>query len=160
MLKVFERTFIAFLLMVLCMSEAAAKETPIQVRSSDGKVDFLLTDKALSALDSISFNATLPATNGEVRHVSGPLIRDIIKASGAPMNDLVLKAFDGYEVSLPAADYQNIDVILAYKIDGKRFSLRERGPAWVVYPNEDYPELKSELHSSRSVWQMREIIVE
>lgn len=160
MLKVLKSGILVFLLIATCMSAAAAEQRPIKISTSDGSINFLLTSDVLSTLENTSFNTTLPATDEAVRHVSGPLIRDVIKASGAPMGDLILKAFDGYEVVLPASDYKNIDVILAYKIDGKRFSLRERGPAWVVYPNEAYPELKGELYASRSVWQMSEIIVE
>jgi hypothetical protein len=51
-------------------------------------------------------------------------------------------------------------VLFALQRDGRPFSVRERGPVWVVYPWSQHPELDDRLHRQRSIWQLTEIVVE
>jgi hypothetical protein len=36
-------------------------------------------------------------------------------------------------------------------------SVRERGPLWVVYPREHFPELQAPEYNDRWAWQLRSL---
>jgi hypothetical protein len=57
------------------------------------------------------------------------------------------------------ADFAKYPVLLAYSMDGKALTARDKGPLWIVYPRDDYPEIKDPLLDSRWVWQLKEIDV-
>ena len=50
-------------------------------------------------------------------------------------------ALDGYAPELDLADLEKYPVILAIKKDGKYLGVGDRGPTWIIYPRNDYPEL-------------------
>jgi len=52
-------------------------------------------------------------------------------------------------------------VILAIKKNGEYIKIREKGPIWMIYPMDDYPELKKDLLTQyKLIWHVRTIIVE
>ena len=81
----------------------------------------------------------------------GPLLRDVLAAAGANGETIVVKAIDGYAPEIPLNELETYPVILALKVDGKFLGLGDRGPAWVIYPRDDFPEL-SDQDDSKFVW--------
>jgi hypothetical protein len=61
---------------------------------------------------------------------------------------------------MPISDAADYPVILAIKENGQYMSVRERGPLWVVYPQDAFPEVGRREFLSRWVWQLAEIAVE
>jgi hypothetical protein len=49
--------------------------------------------------------------------------------------------------------------IVASKIDGAPFSLREKGPLWVVFPYDQDPRYRTEAIYALSIWQLTEVHV-
>ena len=45
-------------------------------------------------------------------------------------------------------------------MNGDRLRVRDKGPLWIVYPRDDYAELRSKDVDYKMVWQLRELIVE
>ncbi|MEM9278952.1 MAG: hypothetical protein AAGA76_10280 [Pseudomonadota bacterium] len=88
----------------------------------------------------------------------GPLLSDVLKAAGATGETLIVRALDGYAPELPMADTEKYPVILALKVDGEYLGLGDRGPSWVIYPRDDYPELAKE-DDSKFVWSVYHIEV-
>jgi hypothetical protein len=64
-------------------------------------------------------------------------------------------ALDDYRINIPIADYQKYDVLLAFKLDGKNLSIRDRGPARIIYPIEQHSELSDKKYASRYIWQIK-----
>ena len=102
----------------------------------------------------------LPSSDGAVVTVSGPYLRDLLNEAHLSGAQVTVRALDNYEMAVPAEDYTKYDVILATEINGVKISVRQKGPAWVVYPTVDHPETQSDVYQSRSVWQVKEIVVE
>jgi len=71
----------------------------------------------------------------------GPLLRDVLKAAGVTGGVVQPVALDGYAAEIPYADLERWPVILALKSDGRWLPLGGAGPAWVIYPRDDFPEL-------------------
>jgi len=100
-----------------------------------------------------------PWTDGII-NFEGVLLRDMMEHLKATGNTLKATAINDYSVDIPVEDIQNHDVIIAYKMNGKFMSIRDKGPLWVIYPWSDTPSLRSELYHSRSIWQLIEISIE
>lgn len=137
----------------------ALAETLFVVLSGDGQKEFVVTKAVIDTLETKSFEAVLPSTDEPFYRVRGPLLRDIVAASGFKGNFVTVRALDGYEMDIPGDDYMKNDVILAIESNGKRLTRRDRGPAWIAYPSVEFPEFQDDLHLARSVWQVKDIIV-
>ncbi|WP_420546897.1 molybdopterin-dependent oxidoreductase [Curvivirga sp.] len=113
----------------------------------------------LDALPQKTLTVETPWTEGNVSF-SGPLLRDFLDMVGASGNVIQAKALNDYIVVIPMEDVQEFDVILATSLDGKRLSVRDKGPVWVIYPWNDDEDLRVETYYARSIWQLKSMIVE
>lgn len=89
----------------------------------------------------------------------GPRLKDLLEAVGAKGKTLRIVALNDYAVEIPVEDAERFGPILSYEIDGKRLSVRDKGPLFLVYPFDSQPELKNDLYYGRSIWQISTIIV-
>jgi len=87
------------------------------------------------------------------------LLRDLMEYLKATGNTLQATAINDYAIDIPIEDFQEHDVIIAYKMNGKVMSIRDKGPLWIIYPWSDTPSLRSELYHSRSIWQLIKISI-
>ncbi len=102
---------------------------------------------------------TTPWTEG-TPVFEGVFIKDLLAHLGAEGSRLKITALNDYSASMPMSDLDKYDVILAMKQDGKPLRIRDKGPIFVVYPFDEFPELNSEIIHNRSVWQVTSITVE
>jgi hypothetical protein len=63
-------------------------------------------------------------------------------------------AINDYSVEIPLSDAVKGGPIIAYSIDGKEMSLRDKGPLWVIYPYDSNSDFRSEVVYLRSIWQL------
>jgi hypothetical protein len=89
----------------------------------------------------------------------GVLGSRLMAALNADGSVLRCKALNDYSVDIPLAELREHPVLFALQRDGRPFSVRERGPVWVVYPWSQQPELDDRLHRQRSIWQLTEMVV-
>lgn len=89
----------------------------------------------------------------------GVLLRDLMKYVKADGQTATFTALNDYRSDITLADIDKYDVILAYKRDGEKLSVREKGPFFVVFPFTDVPELAVESRYAQSVWQVNRITV-
>lgn len=112
----------------------------------------------LEALPGRSATMETPWTQGQIEF-SGPFLREVLKAAGAKGSRLSVKALNDYAAEVPFEDADQLDTILANKIDGKAMSVRDKGPLMLVYPFDKDAGLYNEKYFGRSVWQIKEIEV-
>lgn len=89
----------------------------------------------------------------------GPLLKDVLAKVGATGTLVRVYALDGYSAEIPMADIEKYPVVLAIKRDGHYLGIGDRGPAWVVFPRDDHPDLQKQ-DDSRWVWAAYYIAVE
>lgn len=89
----------------------------------------------------------------------GPLLADVLAKAGATGNVVRVQALDGYAAEISMEEVQKYPIILAIKRDGQFLGIGDRGPAWVVFPRDDYLELKAR-DDSKWVWAVYYIHVE
>ncbi len=109
--------------------------------------------QALAALGLHKIRTTTAWTDGVVEF-EGPLLCDLLDLVGARGTTLFASALNDYTVQIPVADCRRYPVLLALRWNGRELRVRDKGPIWIVYPRDDYPELRSEVVNSRWIWQL------
>jgi hypothetical protein len=98
-------------------------------------------------------------TGWQVAHTfEGPLLRDVLAAAGVSGGVVQPVALDGYAADIPHADVERWPVILALKMDGRWLPLGGAGPAWVIYPRDDFADL-AQSDDAKWVWGVSHIRV-
>lgn len=116
-------------------------------------------DRALLEQSGIQTLATRSEWTDGVQTFSGPLARAILDTTGAAGTTLVAVALNDYQVNIPLSDVYDYPVILATTVEGKLLTRRDKGPLWIIYPRDDYPELANPETNTKWVWQLKELIV-
>jgi len=135
------------------------------ILSVDGKID---TEKypdgasfdrdALFALGPEKLETETHFTKG-LQRFEGVRLSALLDAVGADGTILTASGLDGYSVDIPIGDATRFDVFLALKWNGAVMKVRNKGPAWIVYPISHFPEVNTEIFSARSVWQLKTLTV-
>lgn len=112
----------------------------------------------LESLPQISFTTSTVWTKGE-RAFSGPSLKSVMDAVGASGTSMTTFAVNDYKIDIPITSLTETAPIIATRIDGHEFGVRDNGPLWVVYPYDSSAEYQSELIYSRSIWQLVRIVV-
>jgi hypothetical protein len=129
----------------------------IRVKNSPGAA--LFDAALLDALPQHSFVSATPWLKNPATF-TGPLLKDVLKALKAQGTHLKALALNDYKIDIPLDDAFKFDVILARKVDGRVLTVREKGPIFVMYPFERFPELKTDIYYSRCIWQLKSLSVE
>jgi hypothetical protein len=91
---------------------------------------------------------------------NGVLGSKILDAVGAQGEVIAARAINDYEVKIPVSDLRRYPVLFALKQNGRYMRVRDKGPIWIIYPWDTFPELDTEEITNRSIWQLSEIIIE
>ncbi|MBP0445471.1 molybdopterin-dependent oxidoreductase [Roseomonas sp. SSH11] len=100
---------------------------------------------------------TSTAWTDGVLDFEGVLLRELLARVGATGTTIQAMALDDYEARIPRSDAERHDVLLALRVNGADLTPDNKGPAWIVYPRDSVPALRSPLYDHRSVWQIREL---
>ena len=114
----------------------------------------------IAAIGKTEIDTTILSLGGGSHHVTGILGRSLLQYVDAKGTRLHVVALDGYSIEIPIEDLQKYDVVVATEIDGKTLSVRDKGPAWIIYPVSANKELADLVYEARSVWQILSIDVE
>jgi hypothetical protein len=128
----------------------------ITITNADGQAVF--DREMLEAFDPAAFTTTTIWTEGLHTFVGVPLV-DLLATVGAEGSLLRASAINDYTVEIPLGDAVEGGPIVAYLMDDRPMSVREKGPLWVIYPFDDVPEYQNETIYSRSIWQLDRIEV-
>lgn len=90
-----------------------------------------------------------------ITEFSGPLARDLVASVGGDVSSTIfLTAINEYQISVPASDFFDYDVVLATRMNGEVLSRRDKGPIWLMYPISDHSELQDSSVNSKLIWQL------
>lgn len=159
---------------ILCMGVASVDALEMPKRQDTGAVILTVNDKSrpshapvilhvdaalLDGLPQKSFTTKTPWFKDSVKF-SGPLLKDVLQALKVSGTRLNATALNDYQVDIPVADAMKYGAILARRMDGRVLTVRDKGPLWLMYPFDTYPELKNLTTYSRCIWQLQTITVE
>jgi hypothetical protein len=128
----------------------------IDVTNGDGVAR--LDRELLLGMGTAELTTSTPFTEG-VSTFMGVLASRLLDRLGATGSELRTKALNDYAVTIPVAEIREYSVLLALDRDEQPLSVRERGPLWVIYPWQEYPELDDRVHRQRAIWQLTRIDV-
>ena len=148
---------------------AAGKSLPKPAGSAILTVNgnIAMRNTAEAAVFDASMIRSLPA---QTLHTHTPWYKEAVTFKGTPLQDLLdavgargqslrIIALNDYAVEIPIEDARRFRPLLAYEINGKRLSVRDKGPLFLIYPFDERPELRNELYYGRSIWQISTITV-
>jgi hypothetical protein len=110
----------------------------------------------LKTLGFAEFSTSTPWTR-DVATFKGVRLKEILAALDVRSGTIKAIALNDYAAELPVQDAFEHGVLLALTMNGKRLSVRDKGPLWILYPFDDNPSLKCEVVYSRSVWQLKRL---
>lgn len=90
----------------------------------------------------------------------GVLMRELLKRIGANGTSITAVALNDYKVTLPISDFEKYPIILAYKMDGQVLKVRDKGPLWIIYPQDEFSELRDKSVHQKWIWQIKEFEVD
>lgn len=94
----------------------------------------------------------------ESHKFTGVLFDDLLAAVGARgIATVRATALNDYRVDIPREDLTDHRAMLAYLLDDKPMSVREKGPLVIIYPFDDEPELRTPVRYSRAIWQLKSL---
>jgi len=132
---------------------ATAEETVLTLVNAMTGTEITLTEAELMALPHATIETENEFVDGMTRF-TGPLGRDLVALLGGGGSTVVLTAVNDYAVEVPVEDFNTYDVVFAVSADEVRFSRRDKGPVWVVYPMSDNRELQDPVYNARLIWQL------
>lgn len=110
----------------------------------------LYTAAELAALPHAAIETAYPPGSEPARW-TGPRLSDLLAEAGAPGAGARLSAVDGYEVAVTADAIAAHEPILALARDGQALGIGGYGPAILIWPAGDDPDLAA-LIESQSPW--------
>lgn len=122
----------------------------------DGKAQFDLD--MLSLIEPSEIKTSTIWTDG-VHSFTGVPLNSLLDLLGVTEGTLKMTAINDYMVEMPVSDAVEGGPILAYAMDGKPMSVRDKGPLWVIYPFDSDKTYQSETYYSRAIWQLNRIEV-
>lgn len=117
-------------------------------------LDFAL----LLALGPHKLATTTPWTDG-TPVFRGVLIRDILAFLGASGEAVRATAHNDSRIEIPISDFLDYPVLLAYEMNGQRLSIRDKGPLWIIFPRDQFPEFRDHWTERKMIWQLMRLQV-
>lgn len=138
-----------------------------------GKVVLTVTGKitARNIADSAQFDMAmlekLPQTSfhtktpwyPEPRKFTGVRLRDLLAAVGAQGTSVSAEALNDYRALIPAEDWTEYDLLIAWHLDDAPMLVRDKGPLVVIYPFDAHAKLRTAVRYGRAVWQLKSLDV-
>ncbi|WP_161805992.1 oxidoreductase [Gemmobacter sp. LW-1] len=139
----------------LCAFAAVAagqEDVLLTVTAADGaQHDF--DRAALEALPQVSFTTRTIWTE-EPTTFTGPPLKAVLEQSGIAGGDVQLLALNDYAIDLKWTEIEEKAPIIATRINGAEFTVRDNGPLWVMYPFDSDIRYQDEIIYASSVWQL------
>lgn len=158
-MKKFILTLVAAVLgACLHVTNAAAEDVILTMQAGAGGQSVTFTDAELMALPQESFETETIWTEGVIAF-SGPSLKSVLEHAGMTPGDVELYAINDYSVVLPLEKLEDGAPIIANRINGAPFSVRDKGPLWVVFPYDDESRYNTEEYFALSVWQLNRLNV-
>lgn len=113
----------------------------------------------LDAMASSTLSTSTPWTRGVQTFEGFPLatLLEAVQAHGTTVKAIAL---NDYSATLPLDDSLAAGAFVAVRQNGEPMSIRDRGPLWIVFPYDTDRRLTTDAYLNRSVWQIRELVVD
>ncbi|EGU43426.1 hypothetical protein VII00023_16380 [Vibrio ichthyoenteri ATCC 700023] len=133
--------------------------SPLKIKLSDQSVIYTDTDTLLREFETETFETQLPWFE-DVRQFTGIPVAKIVERYGNQNTFAVtFSALNDYSATTTIEDINNFDPIIAISINNQPIRVRHKGPYWMVFNLDKYPEINNTTYHSQMVWQIDEIVI-
>lgn len=130
-----------------------------RIRVLNSAASALFDRDMLEALGTTSFRTKTPWYDDPVEF-EGVRMDRLMDRVGAAGTTVVATSLNDYMTEIPVSDFARFGTILALKRNGNYMPVRDKGPLWIVYPFDSDTLLGRPPYTSRSAWQVRQLVVE
>jgi len=144
-----------FLLFLLSSPFTKAGNLTIELANGDS---VSVSYEELVAMPSQTFTTHLPWYEG-VNTFTGVRLENLLlhyTSEGVP-DQVNVRALNDYAIDISGEDISAYHPILTYLKNGERMKVRDKGPYWLIYSLEDYPEIDKSQYHAQMVWQVESI---
>jgi hypothetical protein len=129
------------------------------VKPNSPRGSFLFSEKDLLQLKSVKLTTATAWTPRS--EFIGPELSAVLEAAGVPATakEMRFYAIDAYEITIPTTDLIKYRPVMAHTQNGERLVVATRGPVFLVYPRDQYPELTAIKGQAQFVWMVCKIVV-
>jgi len=154
----FRTMFLAsFIALVVLKQPVQSAEGVLTITADSGLSEaIVLTHEQLQEMPTTSFQTSTTWTEGTQRF-TGVALFDLLAELSLSGSTLRATALNDYSVEIPLSDAVEGGPIVAYFVNDKPLSVRDKGPLWIVYPYDANPNYQTEIVYSRSIWQLNRI---
>ena len=153
-----------FLLLLLACISLSIRANDVSILTVTGKISrtnsqdkkaFVFSFDELKKLSQVSIRTQsiwLPEST-----FVGPKVSDVLAKVGMlpEAKEVAIKSIDNYPIAIPISDFMKWEVIFAHTINNKRLLIDNKGPLWIIYPHDKYPEdLKNNVTNIKSAWSV------
>ena len=104
------------------------------------------------------FTTTTNWTNGP-QTFTGVALLTLLETVGIVSGQVDMFAINDYSIRMSVDESTNDGAIIAYMMNGKTMTARDKGPLWLVYDYDSDPKYRTETVYSRSIWQLDRIVI-
>ena len=115
-----------------------------------------LNDTALLSLPQRQF-VTHHSWSDSAESFSGPLLADVLDTTCNNVVKIKLTALNDYAIDMDFSKVKKYQPIVALTVNGKRLSIREKGPLWVMLPMDDHKDIAEKSMDGMMIWQLSDI---
>jgi hypothetical protein len=151
-------TIVMMAMALLGMPQAGAADAALlRVHGAGVASETSFDADSLASLGAIAITTKTQWTGDRDIHFVGVPLSKLLSTVGTTGATIRATALNDYRVSFGVADAIAKDALVAFEADGKRLSVREKGPFWIVFPWSTRPELATEVVSGMSIWQLTDL---
>ncbi len=85
----------------------------------------------------------------------GVPVKAVLEAVGAEGTTAHCVALNDYTVDVPLSEFSEYPALMALKMNGSYIRVRDKGPVWIVFPVDDFPELDRPEIWRHWIWQLK-----
>ncbi len=150
-------TLVTLLPAVSAARDLGTPEGPVilTVTGSDGTT-WTFDRAMIEGLGWTTISSVTSFTEGP-QEFGGIPLSALIEATGAEGTVIEATALNDYRVELPFAHAAEHGVFLALDHNGEPMRVRDRGPVWIVYPQDSLLPAQDRFDSFM-VWQLRDLV--
>jgi hypothetical protein len=124
--------------------------------SSPTQVTVTLKLEDIQSLPKTTYTTELPWDKGIAEFTGVKLSTLLTHVYGSIPERIDISGLNNYHATISREDIVSYQPILAYQKDKHYVKVRNKGPYWVVYPLNLYPELNRTKYHAQMVWQVNE----
>lgn len=113
----------------------------------------------MNRLPQATLRTHTPWTEGQ-QVFEGVRLVDLLRLLKSKGKSLTVHALNDYQVELELRLFLPFDPLLALRHNGEPMRIADKGPIWLVFPQDDYPDLDQARIHDLWVWQIDRLVVE